>query len=228
MTLKLDAKKRELTGKKATLLRQNNKIPAVLYGHGIKNENLELDYITFEKVYNEAGESTIIDLAIDNQQPLKTLISDLQHDPIKNRISHVDFLQIKMDEKIHAHIQIKFVGESKIVKEDGGLLVHNITEVEVKCFPGDLIHEIDVDVSQLQNFDDAITIKDLPIPKTIEILHHEPADVVVLATKPKEEKIEEPIATEIPTEAAATEAAATEEKKEEKNNLHATKKEEKK
>lgn len=226
MTFKLDAKKRELTGKKSALLRKNNKIPAVLYGHGTKNENLELDYTSFEKIYNEAGESSIIDLVIDNQQPVKTLISDLQYDPIKNNISHVDFLQVRMDEKIHAHIQIKFIGESKVVKEDGGLLVHNITEVEVKCFPGDLIHEIDVDVSKLQNFDDAITIKDLPIPKNIEILHHEPDDVVVLAAKPKEEKIEEPVVTETAAAEAAAGATAEAAVNNEKNN--SGKKEEKK
>ena len=221
MTLKLAAKKRELIGKKSASLRQNNKIPAVLYGHGIKNENLELDYVTFEKLYNEAGESTIVDLAIDGQEPVKTLISSLQLDPIKNKISHVDFLQVKMDEKIHAHIEIKFTGESKVVKEDGGLLVHNISEVEVKCFPGDLIHEIEVDVSKIQTVDDVITIKDLPLPAKIEILHHEPDDVVVMATMPQEEKIEAPV-TPPEGEAAAGNAAgetaqpAGEEKKEQK------------
>lgn len=220
MTLKLAAQKRALTGKKSALLRQNNKIPAVLYGHGIKNENIELNYVAFEKIYNEAGESTIIDLAIDGQEPIKTLISSLQLDPIKNKISHVDFLQVKMDEKIHAHIQIKFIGESKFVKEEGGILVHNISEVEVRCFPGDLIHEIDVDVSKILVVDDVITVKDLPIPASIEILHHEPEDIVVLGTLPKEEKIEEiaaPAAGQTAAETAAGQtAAAGDGKKEEK------------
>jgi len=193
MTFKLDAKTRTATGKKAALLREKNKIPAVLYGHGVKNENLELDYISFEKLYQEAGESTLVDLVIDGKEPVKTLISDLQYDPIKDKIAHVDFLQIRMDEKIHAHVKIEFGGESKVVKEDGGILVYNIDEVEIKCFPKDLIHEIKVDVSRLQNFDDAIAISDLSIPPEVEILHHEPEDVVVLVTEPKEEKIEEPV-----------------------------------
>jgi len=196
MTFKLEAKTRTATGKKSARLREDGKIPAVLYGHGVKNENLELDYVRFEKLYQEAGESTLVDLAIDGKEPVKTLISDLQYNPVKDTISHVDFLQIRMDEKLHAHVKIEFEGESKVVKEDGGILVHSIDEVEIKCFPQDLIHEIKVDVSKLQSFDDVIAVKDLNIPSTIEILNHEPEDVVVLLTKPKEEKIEEPTPVE--------------------------------
>ena len=75
MTLKLDVKTRQSIGKKTELLRQENKIPAVLYGHGVKNENLEIDYTVFEKLYEAAGESTIVDLSIDGKEPVKTLIS---------------------------------------------------------------------------------------------------------------------------------------------------------
>ncbi|MBI5765735.1 50S ribosomal protein L25 [Candidatus Falkowbacteria bacterium] len=197
MTIKLEAKKREITGKKVYSLRQANKIPAVLYGHGTINQNLELDYIAFEKVYQEAGENTIIDLILDGAVPLKVLIAEVQSDPIKGRFFHIDLQQIRMDEKITTAVELKFVGESKSVKEDGGVLIHNLSEIEIRCLPSDLIHEIEVDISSLEKFNDVIIIKDLKLPKNIEIIGHEAEDVVAMVAAPKveveEEKPVEPV-----------------------------------
>jgi len=204
MTIQLSAAKRGIIGKKVFKLRQADKIPAVVYGHGLESNNIELNYNDFEKVFNEAGESTIIDLTINGDQPIKVLISDMQFDPIKHRINHVDLHQIKMDEELHAHVELKFIGESKMVKEEGGSLIHNLSELEIKCLPKDLIHEIEVDVSRLENFDDVITINDLKLPDTIEVVGHEGDDVVALVVRHKEEK-EEPVAT---PEVATTEAAS--------------------
>ena len=203
MTLKLNASLRSKLGKKVAEVRQAGKIPAVVYGHKTENLNLEFNYVDFEKILKEAGESTIIDLNVDGKEPIKTLISEVQIEPTKGRIIHADLHQINMKEKIYAHVPIKFVGESKVVKEDGGVLVHNISEVEIHCLPTDLIHEIEVDVSMLNSFDDSIAIKDLKVPAKVDIVHHEPEDVVVLVARPKAEKIEE-VAPVAPVEGAAT------------------------
>lgn len=206
MTLKLSAKIRTDLGKKASDVRADGKIPAVIYGHKVDNVNLELNYVEFEKALKVAGESTIIDVAIDGQESRKALISEVQYEPVKGFITHVDLHQINMKEKINANIEIKLVGESRPVKEDGAVIIHNIHEVEVRCMPGDLVHEIDVDISALDKIDDSITIADLKVPASIEILHHEPEDVVALVVMPKVEK-EEPVVI-APTEGAAPAAGA--------------------
>jgi len=192
MTLKLNANLRSLLGKKSQIIRQAGKIPAVVYGHGFKNKNLELDYNTFDKVFKVCGESTIIDLNID-QEVLKVVVSDVQYDPIKNGYSHVDFHNIKMDEVITATVELKFVGDPRAVKESGGVLVHNISEIEIKCLPGDLIGEIEVDVSKLDTFDDIVTVADLVVSGKVEILGHEPTDVVAMVSKPRAEEVETPV-----------------------------------
>ena len=156
MTLKLDAKIRTSLGKKAEAVRQEGKIPAVLYGHGIENKNLELDYNTFDKVFKEAGESTLIDLSVDGEA-VKVLVSDFQFDAVKGYYTHVDFHQIRMDEKVSTHVEIKLIGEPKAVKELGGVLLHNISEVEIKCLPTDLINEIEVDVSEFKKLDGGLS-----------------------------------------------------------------------
>lgn len=215
MTLKLKAKLREKLGKKSAQVRAEGNVPAVLYGHKIDNVNLEINYIDFEKALKEAGESTLIDLSIDGKEPVKTIISEVQVQPGKGRYIHADFHQINMKEKIHATIQLKFIGESRAVKEDGGVVVHNISELEVKCLPSDLVHEIIVDISNLNDFDDTISVQDLPLPKGLEVLHHEPGNIVVTIARPKAEVVEEPIAPvagEAGAEAVPVEGAETEKK----------------
>lgn len=192
MTLKLSANLRENLGRKAAYVREAGKIPAVIYGHKTENQNLELNYVEFEKVLEKAGESTILDVVVGDKSPLKALISDVQYAPVSGRINHVDLHQINMNEKINAKVRIEFIGESRIVKEDGGIVMHNIQEVEIRCMPADLVHEIVVDVSSLNAFDDVITVADLKVPEAIEILHHAPEDVVAIAAKPKVE-VEEPV-----------------------------------
>lgn len=169
-SIKLDAQSRTVVGKKVQTLRDQGVIPAVIYGHGTEPQSVSVTLPVFEKVYREAGESSLIDLSIDNAGAVKTLIQEVQVDPVTNRVVHVDFYAVTMTEKLTATIPLKFVGEPKAVKELGGTLVKNISEVEVKCLPSDLVHEIEVDLSPLATFEDAITIGNLIVPKGIELL----------------------------------------------------------
>ncbi len=166
-----------------------------MYGHGIKYINLELDYNNFEKVLKEAGESTLIDLSIDGKEIVKVLIADIQYDPLKHTLSHIDLKQIKMDEKVTANVALEFIGESLAVKKEAGVLVQGISELEIRCLPADLIHEIKVDISGLDTFNDVITIKDLAISDKVEILGHDLDDAVATVAPPKIEA--EPTLVEI-------------------------------
>ncbi len=193
MTLNLEAKSREITGKENFKIREAGKIPAVVYGHGLQSKNIEIDYLPFEKLYREAGQSTLVDLTVDGQAPAKVLIADVQFEPLKGRISHIDLHQIRMDEKVRARIAIELIGESQAVKAEGGSLVHSINELEISCLPAELIREITVDVSVLKTFEDVIKIKDLSLPSSIEIIGHEPEDIVVSVSRIMEEKVETPV-----------------------------------
>jgi len=198
--LTLKVQKRELLGKKVKSLREKNLIPAVIYGRGIKNQNLAVEYLPFFKVYQEGGESSLIDLIIDDGRPVKTLIQDVQTDPLTGRFIHVDFREVKMTEKITAEVLLKFVGETKAVKELGGVLVKSLDRIKVKCLPQDLVHEIEVDISPLNTFEDVIYVKDLKIPAGLEVLEN-PAEPVVNVIPPRseeelkalEEKVEEKV-----------------------------------
>jgi len=189
MTLSLNAKARTIMGGKVNALRQEGQIPAVIYGHGLKNQNITVSAIEFNKIFKEAGESSLVDLKIDDKKSLQVLIHDLQYDPIKNTIKHIDFYQVNVTEKITAEVKLKFIGESAAVKGQGGVLVTPLTKVKIECLPKDLMHELEVDISVLKTFDDAVRVKDLIIPAGIKILAALDQTVALVEAPRSEEEI---------------------------------------
>ena len=187
-TLSLAAQSRSELGKQAEGVREAGRVPAVVYGGDKENQNISLAYNEFEKMYREAGESSLVDLAINGDTSVKTLIHDVQYNPTTNRISHVDFFRVTMTEKLTATVALEFVGESKAVKEQAAILVKNISELDVRCLPQDLVSEISVDLSLLKNLEDVITIHDIALPSGMEVLHHTADDIIAIATPPISEE----------------------------------------
>lgn len=183
----LKASLRARLGNKTHALRREGLVPAVLYGHNIPSQNLEVDARVFEKIYKAAGESTLVDLQVGEGAPVKVLIQEVAKHHINLKPIHVDFYQVSMTEKLKVTIPLKFKGESAAIKELGGVLVKNLQELEVECLPQDLVHEIEVDISSLRTFEDALAVKDLKIPSGITVLTRA-EETVVLAQAPKAEE----------------------------------------
>jgi len=202
MELKLQAEKREKNEKLAA-----DFIPAVLYGKGVENQSLKLKKVDFEKVFAAAGESNLIDLNFGSGA-VKVLVKDLQRDVLKYTFTHVDLYQVNMKEKINTEIPLHFVGESKAVKELGGMLMKEAHEIEVECLPSNLVDHIDVNISSLNTFEDVITIADLVLPKGFKLLGNNPDDVVAMVVEPKVE-VEETKPAEVAPAAAAAPTAGT-------------------
>jgi len=214
--LSLSAKIRKIFGKKVKTLRKQGILPAVLYGPKIKSLPLEVNLKEFEKVYKEAGESTIIKLKIKNQKSkmkvqnqkskmdeIPVLIKEVSRDPLTEKFLHVDFYQPKLKEEIEATIPLVFEGEAPAVKELGGTLVKNISEVEVKALPQNLPKEIKVNVGVLKTFEDHIKIADLKLPEGVKILK-EPEEIVAQVLPPEKVEEEKPVAQEVVEEEKPT------------------------
>lgn len=196
MTFVLDAQLREHTGKKINSVRTSGFIPAVVYGNIKDNVNVQLESGAFKKVFSEAGESTLVDLKVDGKDPIKILIQDVQLDPVSHSILHADLFVINPKEKIKTEVELHFIGESKAVKELGGVLVKNHDTVEIECLPGDLVHSIDVALEKLGSFEDKITISDLPTPSGITFID-KPEIVVAFVSEPRSEKEMEELDSQI-------------------------------
>ena len=204
----LSAKIRKDLGKKVKQARKKGIIPAVLYGPKIENVSLEIDLKEFEKVYREAGESSLIQLQVDKKDFL-VLIHAVEIDAISQKPIHIDFYQPRLDEEITATVPLVFEGVSLAVKDLGGTLVKNIHELEVKALPQNLPHEIKVDIGSLGTFEDDISIKDLAVPEGVKILKEQDETVVFVA---EPEKVEEEL--QKPVEEKVEEVEKAEEKKE--------------
>lgn len=221
--INLTAKIRKELGKKVKNLREKGILPGVLYGPKIKSFSLEIDLKEFEKVYQQAGESSLITLSIAKgkdeakasspsdkigQKEFLVLIHAVEIDALSQKPIHVDFYQPKLDEEITAEIPLVFEGESQAVKDLEGTLVRNIHEIEIRALPQNLPHEIRVNIEKLKTFEDNILIKDLVLPKEVKTLK-EAEEIVALVTPP--EKIEEELAK--PVEEKVEEVEKAEEKK---------------
>jgi large subunit ribosomal protein L25 len=164
MSIAIAAKKR--VGGDVEKIRAEGMIPAIVYGSGLPSESIMINTRDFEKMYAEAGESTLIDFSIDGGEPVKVLVQDVQFDPVNEKPIHADFHQINMNEEMTAMIELHFIGESQAVKE-GGTLLTQMDAVEITCLPKYLVSHIDVNLAVLKTFDDAIHIKDLAFPEGI-------------------------------------------------------------
>ncbi len=165
----LAARTRSVRGKAVRALRRTGVLPAVVYGHGIASRSLAIPAEDFQRVWQKAGESSLVDLLVDGEQPFATIIQHVQRDPRSHRIVHVDFHQVKMTENVHVEIPLRLTGESPAVKQLGGTLVQVRDVVSVECLPADLVKEIAVDISALATFDDALRIRDLVLPKGLTV-----------------------------------------------------------
>ncbi len=197
MTLSLNVKKREVTGKGVKNLRKQNLIPAVIYGKDVPSLNLLVEYLPFSKLYKEAGESTLIDLKVDEATPVKVLVQDVQRDPLTGKLAHIDFHQIKMTEKLKVDALLKFIGEAPAVKELGGTFVHSMEKIEIECLPQDLVHEIEVDISGLKTFEERIHVKDLKVSSGVKILADMNATIAAVEAPLTEEELKAELETPV-------------------------------
>ncbi len=179
--MELKATVRNKTGKGVRILRRQGTIPAVAYGQGLTNLNPSLDEKEFLKIYEAAGHSSVVDLNVEGEkEPLKVLIADVQEEPIKNSIIHVDFHKIDLSQKVSAEISLKFTGASAAVKSGAAILLTLVDNLRVEALPLDLPREIIVNISQVENIGQGVTIKGLPIDHTkVRVLDHKEDDLVV-------------------------------------------------
>ncbi|MFH1193866.1 MAG: 50S ribosomal protein L25 [bacterium] len=178
----------ELRGdKKANNLRTEGKLTAELYGPDVKNQGLALNYNDFVKVYNEAGESSLVNLEADGKK-YNVLITGIQVHPLTGKYIHADLRQVSMTEKIKAEVELKFIGEAPAVKGLGGVFIANKSILPIEALPSDLVSEFEVDISGLASFADRILVKDIKLPAGVVALDA-PEELVAMVAEPaKEEK----------------------------------------
>ena len=181
-------------------LRQNGKVPAVVYGFETENTSLSVDENEFIKVIREVGRNGVIDLEVA-EGTTQVMVNDYQFDALKNQITHIDFIAINMQTEVTVEVQIVLSGEAPGQKE-GGVLEQPLFEVSVMAKPADIPETIEVDISEL-NIGDSIHVEDIR-SKGNFVIENEDTDALVIVSAPTEEPEEDENAEEESVEVEAT------------------------
>lgn len=170
--------------------RTQGMVPAVVYGEGKPGASLFVPEKEFRKVIStRLGENAVINLEIQGSKPRAVMVKEIQREPIRRKILHVDFLEIKMTEKLEFRVPIFAEGEAAGTKV-GGILEHILREIRVRCLPGKVPPEFKIVVTPLE-INSAVMVKDLPVPADVEIL--EDMQATILHVVPPA-RVEEPTA----------------------------------
>lgn len=202
-TAALSATRRSATGKGiARTLRREGRIPAVIYGHNRQPEALALDSASFARLLTgiSAG-STILDVSVDGQAPVKALIREIQRSPLRSTdVLHVDLYEVSANEKITLEVAVHLVGTADGVRNFGGVLDQVLHKLQIRVFPADIPPSVDVDVTNL-GIGKSIFVRDVKLPN-VEILN-DPTLPVCSCVAPRTE--EAPAAVAVPEAAAEPE-----------------------
>ncbi len=198
--VKLEANVREKTGKGvARKLRRQGRVPAVLYGHHLQTPIiLDVDAKEMEGVLRTAGRTAIINLAVPEGNQT-AMLADYQRDVFGTCLLHVDFKQVRLDEKVTASVPVVLVGNSKGVKS-GGVIEQLMREIQVEALPLDIPEHLEVDITEM-DLGDHMTVADLKLTANMTVLA-EPEETVAVIHVPRSVTLAE--------EQAAAEAPAAE------------------
>lgn len=209
----LKAEERTILGKKVKSLRRQGFVPGHVYGKNVETEHVTVNGKNFKDVYDQAGETGLIDLKIGDEKIRPVLIRDIQVDPVNGEPLNIDFYQVNLKVKVTVPVPIVLIGEEpESVHMGETVVLQNLDEVEVEALPTDLIENIEVNIEVLKNVDDAITVSQLNYDREKLTVLAEPEEVVVKLAPAVTEEMKA-LLEEQEQEAAAA-AEATEEAEE--------------
>jgi large subunit ribosomal protein L25 len=197
MDLELTLDAREAQGKANKRLRREGFVPGVVYGKGEESTPVQVDAKTFEALYRAAGKTSVVKFHLPGRRRATSgLIKSVQRHPLSGSAIHVDYYLVNLKQEMEVDIPLSFVGESPAVEESGGTLLHNLSTVRVKALPGDLPHEIEVNVAVLTSLDVSIHVADLNLNRDLITVMTDGETLVATVVPPRIEVEEEPVVAE--------------------------------
>jgi large subunit ribosomal protein L25 len=218
---KLEVQQREERGSRnVRRLRARGLVPGVLYGKGHSRAILVPERDLRAAVTGPSGLHAILDVVIEGQKTVHpSVLADMQRDPIRGTVSHIDLREVRLDQPIQATVVVHFIGESVGVKNAGGVLAHVTRELHVEALPMEIPEHIDADVSALE-IGDALRLEDIPTIDGVSFLDDSHDTVIATVSAPRaivepeaEVEEEEGVEGEVPEgeEGAAAEAESSDE-----------------
>jgi large subunit ribosomal protein L25 len=207
--IELKVANREILGKQVKHLRRQGITPVHVFGHGIQSLALQCDTRELERVLGQAGQTRLVNLKLAKEKKARpVVVREFDRDWRKGQLVHVDFYQVKMEEKIRVEVPVVLMGEAPALKSKENMLDHELATFTVECLPAKIPDSIQVDVSSLTELDQAIRVKDIALDKDISVLSSPDLVVAKVSLRHVEKVEEEVVAEEVVAEAEAAEEAA--------------------
>jgi large subunit ribosomal protein L25 len=185
---------RDTLGKKVRFLRREGLTPVNIYGPNIESLSLQAETPLIKRLIARVGRNALVALKVDAaKKPRMVMIRDIQRDPLTREILHVGFFQVEMTHKVRAEVPLLFLGEAPAAKSSRAMLIENLTTLHVEALPADLPRNIEVDLSVLEEIEQAIHVRDIAVDEAVEVLT-DPDQVVARVMESKFEKLVEEIA----------------------------------
>ena len=181
-------------------LRNDQRVPAVVYGHGREALPISLDRKALGIALHRAG-GGVMQLELPSQPMMNVLVREIQRHPMKHNVQHLDLLSVSMTEKVRLHVTIAPAGTAPALVNQDLVLVRSADEVEIECLPGDIPEHLVADLTKLATADDEILVKDLAVPANVKVLtdgtHVVFAIAMSRAAAIEEAEVEAPAADEV-------------------------------
>ncbi len=195
--VKLLVEKRKLNGSKVKLLRKQAILPANIYGRKVKSLAVQVDLKAFLPILKETGETGLVELKVKGEDKIRpVLIHNVQYHAVNDEPLHADFYQVDLKEKVTTKIPVELISESPAVKNKIGILIQPLNEIEVEALPTDLPEKIEVNISSLEEINDAVLLKEVKLDTGVKVLSDVNQILVKIDPPAKEEEVAAPIEEE--------------------------------
>jgi large subunit ribosomal protein L25 len=211
--IELKVANREVLGKKVKHLRRQGITPVHLFGHGIESLALQCDTRELEQVLSQAGQTRLITLKLAKEKkPRTVVVREFDRDWRRGQLVHVDFYQVRMEEKIRLEVPVVLVGEAPALKSKANMLEHELGTLTVECLPAKIPDSLEVNISSLTEPDQSIRVKDVTLGEGITVLNNPDLVVAKISLRPvekvEEKVVEEAVEAEVEAKAEVAEEGA--------------------
>jgi large subunit ribosomal protein L25 len=206
--IELQANNRDILGKGVRFLRRQGITPVHLFGHDLKSLALQCQTAKLERSLAEAGEIRLVTLKVRDEKKVRpVLVREVQRESLTSKLLHVDFYQVKMDEKVEVEIPIVLVGEAPALEAKGNRLLRELDTLTIECLPSKIPTSLEVNVGSLTQAGQAVRVKDIAVDSDITVLSGPEQVIVTVIAQPEEEEkvVAEEALVESPEEAKQAE-----------------------
>jgi large subunit ribosomal protein L25 len=159
-------------------LRQEGKLPAVIYGHGSDPMSIAVDSKETLAILHHGAH--VLNIAVDGASTETCLVKDLQFGYLGDDVVHVDFARVNLDETVQVLVRLEIIGEVAGAKSGNAIMITDLNEIEVSCAVRSIPEFIRVDLGA---FEDSVNVGELTLPEGVTAVTSAETSVIRLQVK---------------------------------------------